>query len=97
MKCPLKPNNRSFFCLLFFSKKRRSERGTVRQRHFVEPVNNVRCEAVIAAAGGGFAFPEGARRASHIKEISLYVFDELFVFAVAEEKFKTEIIADESV
>ena len=52
---------------------------------------------MIAAAGGGFAFPEGARRTSHIKEISLYVFDELFVLAVAEEELKTEIIADESV
>ena len=52
---------------------------------------------MIAAARRRFVFPKGARRASHIKEISFYVFDELFVLAVAEKKLKTEIIADESV
>ena len=80
-----------------FMRGLRQARRLFCQTHFVEPVDDVRCETVIAAAGGGFAFPEGARRARHIKEISFYVFDELFVLAVAEEELKAEIVADESV
>ena len=65
--------------------------------HFVKPINNVRCKAVIAASRRGFIFPKRSGRDCHVKEISFDIIEKFFMLAETEKKLKTEIISDKRI